>query len=111
MTGTGASRRTLQGRQPINGLWSTTSGATPSRGRWRAGRYKDRAGGQGGALAAPPAPLTSTTGTLLPLGQMLWMKELMSYKEFPPLQAPETYNLDGIIAEMKAARTASHVGE
>jgi hypothetical protein len=39
------------------------------------------------------------------------MKELMSYKQFPPLQAPETYNLDGILAEMKAARTASHVGE
>ncbi len=32
------------------------------------------------------------------------MKELMSYKEFPPLQTPETYNLDGIIAEMKASK-------
>ena len=48
---------------------------------------------------------------MLPIGQLLWMKELMSYKEFPPLQAPETYNLDGIIAEMQQARTASHAGE
>jgi hypothetical protein len=48
---------------------------------------------------------------MLPLGQLLWLKELESYKTFPPLQAPEAYNLDGIIAEMKAARTASHVGE
>jgi hypothetical protein len=37
------------------------------------------------------------------------MKELESYKEFPPLQAPEAYNLDGITAEMKASKTASHV--
>ena len=38
---------------------------------------------------------------ILPIGQLLWEKELMSYKEFPPMQAPETYNLDGILAEMK----------
>ena len=31
---------------------------------------------------------------MLPIGQQLWVKELMSYKTFPPLQAPETYNLD-----------------
>jgi arylsulfatase len=34
---------------------------------------------------------------------LLWEKELMTYKTFPPLQAPETYNLDGILAEMKKA--------
>ncbi len=32
---------------------------------------------------------------MLPIGQLLWEKELFSYKEFPPMQAPETYNLDG----------------
>ena len=31
---------------------------------------------------------------MLPIGQQLWLKHLMSYKAFPPLQAPETYNLD-----------------
>jgi hypothetical protein len=25
---------------------------------------------------------------ILPIGQLLWTKELMSYKEFPPMQAP-----------------------
>src|SRR5712671_3610561 len=40
---------------------------------------------------------------ILPIGQLLWTKELMSYKEFPPMQAPETYNLDGILAEMRKA--------
>ena len=27
----------------------------------------------------------------------------MSYKEFPPMQAPETYNLDGILKAMQQA--------
>jgi arylsulfatase A-like enzyme len=64
----------------------------------------------GGAIASPSTAYLYDWN-MLPLGQLLWLKELMSYKEFPPLQAPETYNLDGILAEMKAARTASHVGE
>ena len=46
-----------------------------------------------GALAAP-ATAYVYDWNMLPLGQLLWEKELMSYKEFPPLQAPETYNLE-----------------
>jgi arylsulfatase len=46
---------------------------------------------------------------MLPLGRALWLNELESYKEFPPLQAPEAYSLDGIIAEMRASKTASHL--
>jgi arylsulfatase A-like enzyme len=53
-----------------------------------------------GALAAP-ATAYVYDWNMLPLGQLLWEKELMSYKEFPPLQAPETYNLEGILQEMK----------
>ena len=41
---------------------------------------------------------------LLPMGQLLWEKELMSYSEFPPLQAPETYNLSGILKAIQAAK-------
>ena len=48
---------------------------------------------------------------LAPIGQLLWMKELMSYKEFPPMQDPSSYNLDQIITEMKNASTVSHAGE
>ena len=42
----------------------------------------------------------------LPIGQMLWFKELMSYKEFPPLQAPETYNLEGIMKQVEKSAAA-----
>jgi arylsulfatase len=66
--------------------------------------------GFGGALASPSTAYLYDWN-MLPIGQQLWMKELMSYKTFPPLQAPEAYNLDGIIAEMKTSRTASHTGE
>jgi arylsulfatase len=45
---------------------------------------------------------------ILPIGQLLWTKELMSYKEFPPMQAPETYNLDGIL---KAMQQSGHQSE
>jgi hypothetical protein len=38
---------------------------------------------------------------MLPIGQQLWEKELLSYQTFPPLQAAETYNLTGILDMMK----------
>jgi len=66
--------------------------------------------GYAGALAAP-ATAYLYDWNMLPLGQLLWMKELATYKEFPPLQAPETYNLDGIMAEMAASKATSHAGE
>jgi hypothetical protein len=39
----------------------------------------------------------------MPMGQALWLKELESYKEFPPLQDPASYNLDQVIEELKKA--------
>jgi len=38
---------------------------------------------------------------IMPLGQQLWLKELESYLTYPPLQAPETYNLSQVIQEVK----------
>jgi hypothetical protein len=31
------------------------------------------------------------------------VKELQSYETYPPLQAPETYNLSGILDQVKKA--------
>jgi arylsulfatase A-like enzyme len=55
-----------------------------------------------GALGAP-ATAYIYDWNMLPIGQMLWERELMSYKTYPPLQAPETYNLDGILKAIQAA--------
>ena len=58
----------------------------------------------GGALAAPMTAYLYDWN-MLPIGQLLWEKELMSYRKFPPLQAPETYNLDGILKAMEASKS------
>jgi hypothetical protein len=34
---------------------------------------------------------------LLPMGQALWLKELETYIDFPPLQNPASYNLDQVM--------------
>jgi arylsulfatase len=64
----------------------------------------------GGAIAAPSTAFLYDW-SLLPIGQELWYKHLMSYKEYPPLQAPETYNLDMILKQLQAAKSTSHAGE
>jgi arylsulfatase A-like enzyme len=56
--------------------------------------------GFGGALAGPVTAFIYDWN-MLPIGQQLWERQLESYKEFPPLQAPETYNLSGILDQMK----------
>jgi arylsulfatase len=58
--------------------------------------------GFGGAIAAPSTAY-QYDWNMLPIGQQLWEKHLLTYKEFPPLQAPETYNLDGILKQVQAA--------
>ena len=58
--------------------------------------------GFGGALAGPVTAYIYDWN-MLPIGQLLWEKELMSYKTYPPLQAPETYNLDGILKAIQAS--------
>ena len=63
---------------------------------------KRRRCGLGGALASPSTAYIYDWN-MLPIGQLLWEKELMSYTTFPPLQAPATYNLDGILEQMKEA--------
>ena len=40
---------------------------------------------------------------MLPIGQQLWYKQLMSYKTYRPMQAPETWNLDGILKQVQSA--------
>ena len=52
--------------------------------------------GIGGTLGSPSTAYLYDWN-MLPVGQQLWEQELASYEKFPPLQAPETYNLSGIL--------------
>ena len=38
---------------------------------------------------------------MLPIGQVLWLKELESYVEYPPMQDPASYNLDQVMQQVK----------
>jgi arylsulfatase A-like enzyme len=58
--------------------------------------------GFGGALAGPVTAFLYDWN-MLPIGQQLWLKHLETFEKFPPLQAPESYNLSGIQAEVKKA--------
>jgi arylsulfatase A-like enzyme len=66
--------------------------------------------GMGGALAGPVTAYIYDWN-ILPLGQLLWLKELETYEKFPPMQDPASYNLSQVYAQMKQAKTASHMGE
>ena len=88
------------GPPPITGPRSPTSSAIRSSRRSAPTQSRCSATPVRSAHQAPP---TSTTGTSCRSASCSGTKELMSYKEFPPMQAPETYNLDGILKAMQAA--------
>ena len=54
----------------------------------------------GGALAAPSTAYLYNWN-ILPIGQLLWLKELESYVEFPPMQDPASYNLTQVLEQVK----------
>jgi len=65
--------------------------------------------GQGGAIASASTAYIYDWN-LLPLGQVLWLRELESYVAFPPMQDPASYNLAQVLDQVKKMQTASHHG-
>ena len=61
----------------------------------------------GGAITAPSTAYLYDW-QMLPIGQLLWMKELETYRKFPPLQIPASYNLDEIEKLISAHANHSH---
>jgi arylsulfatase A-like enzyme len=53
-----------------------------------------------GALASPSTAYIYDWN-LLPIGQLLWQKELMSYVDFPPLQLAASYNLEQVLEQVR----------
>lgn len=66
--------------------------------------------GQAGALAGP-ATAYVYDWNLLPMGQALWLKELETYINFPPLQDPASYNLEQVMQKVREMKMSSHHGE
>ena len=59
------------------------------------------AAGMQGALGAP-ATAFIYDWNMLPIGQQLWLDWFETLKEFPPMQAPESYNLTQIMDQFKS---------
>jgi arylsulfatase A-like enzyme len=66
--------------------------------------------GQAGALAGP---LTAYVydWNLLPIGQALWLRELETYVDYPPMQDPASYNLEQVVEQVKAMSSTHRAGE
>ena len=45
---------------------------------------------------------------MLPIGQMMALRHLESFEEFPPMQAPPSYNLAQVMEEIQARKRAIH---
>ena len=67
------------------------------------GRVEEGYLGFGGALAGPVTAYIYDWN-LLPIGQTLWLKELETYKQFPPLQDAASYNLDQVMESSRRHR-------
>jgi arylsulfatase A-like enzyme len=66
--------------------------------------------GVGGALAGPVTAYVYDWN-ILPIGQAMWLKELETYVDFPPLQDPASYNLDQVMQQVREMKTSSHAGQ
>ncbi len=66
--------------------------------------------GMGGALAGPVTAYVYDWN-MLPIGQALWLRELESYVDFPPMQDPASYNLEQVVQQVKSMRSTSRAGE
>ena len=69
------------------------------------GPDQETANSIGGALDLPITAFIYDF-ELLPIGQLLALKFLESYEKFPPLQAPPSYNLAQVMAEIDAQKRA-----
>ena len=66
--------------------------------------------GEAGALAGP-VTANIYDWNIIPIGQLLWLKELESYIKYPPLQDPASYNLTQVLQQIKEQRAISHAGD
>jgi len=58
------------------------------------------AASMGGALASPSTAFLYDWN-MLPIGQRLWLDWFETLKKYPPMQAPESYNLSQVMAQIK----------
>ena len=68
------------------------------------GTVQKTASGLTGSLASPGTAMIYDWN-MLPIGQQMWYQHLLTFKEFPPLQAAESYNLESILKAIEASNS------
>src|SRR6201991_5194287 len=66
--------------------------------------------GMAGAIASPSTAYVYDWN-VLPMGQALWLKELETYIDYPPMQDPASYNLEQVVQQVKEMRSEHRPGE
>jgi arylsulfatase A-like enzyme len=66
--------------------------------------------GMAGALAGPVTAYVYDWN-MLPLGQQLWLKDLQTYVDYPPMQDPASYNLEQVMQQVREMKSTSPAGE
>ena len=61
----------------------------------------------GGSLAAASTAY-EYNWNMLPLGQQMALQHLETYSEFPPMQAPPSYNLSQVMEQIQAQKRSIH---
>jgi arylsulfatase A-like enzyme len=104
---------TMVGAGPMDGLtgattyhWTQITNIKRDPFEYTVGSDQKSLAGLSGALAAPSTAYLYNWN-ILPIGQLLWLKELESYAEFPPMQDPASYNLDQVLAQVKQSQGRS----
>ena len=60
----------------------------------------------GGSLGAPMTAWQYDFN-MLPLGQQMWLEHLETYDKYPPLQAPESFNLSQVLEQVRGSKNPS----
>ena len=94
----------IAGSCPTTGRRSSTSSAI--RSKRRSASRSRRCSGMGGAIASPSTAYVYDWN-MLPIGQQLWLKELETYIDFPPMQDPASYNLEQVMQQVQEMKKPS----
>ncbi len=66
--------------------------------------------GVGGAIASPSTAYVYDWN-IFPIGQQLWLRHLETFRDFPAMQDPSSYNLEAVLQQVKNMNTSSHAGQ
>ena len=66
--------------------------------------------GLAGALAGPVTAYVYDWN-MLPIGQQLWLKDLQTYVDFPPMQNPASYNLEQVMQQIREMKSGGPAGD